>query len=86
MKEQNATLNLSLEAKHAALFVSKASQYASTIQLKIDSKMINAKSIMGIISLGLLVGQEVTVVTDGSDEDEAMGAVVQFLQAESARV
>ena len=50
------------------MLVQEASQYASTIYIQVGEKHINAKSIMGMMSLSLADGEEITVVTDGEDE------------------
>lgn len=60
-----------LEARPIALLVQVASQYSSNIYLESEEKKVNAKSIMGMMSLGLDVGEKVTVSIEGSDEEEA---------------
>lgn len=79
MKEHTLTVESSLEARPAALFVQTASKYASNVHVKIGNKTVNAKSIMGMISLGILDGQNVTLVAEGSDEEEAISGLERFL-------
>ena len=55
-----------------------ASQYASTIYIQVGEKHINAKSIMGMMSLSLADGEEITVVTDGEDEQRAAEGIKTF--------
>ncbi|MDR1913716.1 MAG: HPr family phosphocarrier protein [Clostridiales bacterium] len=81
MIERNIQVVSSLEARPAALFVQTASQFDSKINLRIDEKMINAKSIMGVISLGVLDGQFVTISADGTDEKQAVDRLERFLSA-----
>ena len=81
MIERNIQVLASLEARPAALFVQTASQFSSSIHLRIDDKTINAKSIMGVISLGVLDNQRVTVIADGQDEEQAVDKLEQFLSA-----
>jgi phosphotransferase system HPr (HPr) family protein len=81
MKERTVVVEASLEARPAALFVQTASKYISNIQVKIGNKTVNAKSIMGMISLGLLDGQEVTILADGEDEEEAVSGLKKFLDS-----
>lgn len=71
-----------LEARPIALLVQEASQYNSQVYIEIDSKKINAKSIMGMMSLRLANGEELTVVADGSDEQDAINGVEKFLASQ----
>ncbi|HHW68501.1 MAG: catabolite repression HPr-like protein [Epulopiscium sp.] len=68
-----------LEARPAALFVQIASQYESQIYVMMEDKQVNAKSIMGMMSLGALEGQEVIIHAEGKDENEAVEKLVEFL-------
>ena len=74
------TIHLSegLDARPIALLVQEASQYTSKILIEVENKRINAKSIMGMMSLRLLPGEEITVVTDGSDEVAAAQGMETF--------
>ncbi len=60
-----------LDGRPIALLVQEASQYASQVFILADDKKINAKSIMGMMSLSLAEGERVTVLTDGEDEEKA---------------
>lgn len=79
MIKKTLVASSTLEARPAALFVQTASKYISNIQLSVENKTINAKSIMGIISLGVLDGHEVTLSANGSDEKEAIEELTKFL-------
>ena len=68
-----------LDARPIALLVQEASQYESRVFIEIGSKKINAKSIMGMMSLNLSDGEEVTVLTDGEDEVKAAEGIKTFL-------
>jgi len=81
MIERNIQVLASLEARPAALFVQTASQFSSSIYLKMDNKTINAKSIMGVISLGVLDNQDVMIIAEGSDEEQAVDKLEKFLSA-----
>ena len=67
-----------------ALLVQEASQYDSQVYIEVDNKKINAKSIMGMMSLGLEKGLNITVVSDGSDEEAAASGVENFLAAQAS--
>lgn len=72
-----------LEARPIAMLVQVASQYESSIYIEDDSRRVNAKSIMGMMSLGLGTGENVTVSADGSDEARAMSAIEKYLKSEA---
>ena len=68
-----------LQARPIAMLVQVASQYDSNIYLETDGKKVNAKSIMGMMSLSLKSGDEVTVKAEGSDEINAVKGIEDFL-------
>lgn len=72
-----------LEARPVALLVQVASQYESNIYVECEEKKVNAKSIMGMMSLGLAAGEEVIVTADGSDEEVAMDNIEKYLSSKS---
>lgn len=86
MIKKSVTINLEngLEARPIALLVQKASQHESSVYIESGDKRVNAKSIMGMMSLGLNSGEVLTVVADGSDENEAVCDIEKFLSGESA--
>ena len=71
-----------LEARPVAVLVQVASQHESSVYIESAGKRVNAKSIMGMMSLGLDNGAHVTVVADGKDEQEAISSIEKFLSAE----
>ena len=81
-KDIKIKLSGGLEARPIAVLVRVASQYDSTVYLQIDNKKVNAKSIMGMMSLGLNTGEEVTVLVDGADEKEALENIEKYLSGE----
>ena len=68
-----------MEARPVAMLVQVASQYESSIYLESDDKKVNAKSIMGMMSLGLASGETVVVTADGPDEEKAIENIEKFL-------
>ncbi len=84
MIQKSITIKLSsgLEARPVAVLVQKASQHESTIYIESEGKKVNAKSIMGMMSLGLNMGEEVTVIADGSDESAAVDKIEQYLSGQ----
>ena len=83
-KSMEVRLDNGLEARPVAVFVQVASQYESTIYVEVDDKKVNAKSIMGMMSLGLDNGETLTVVADGSDESAAVAHIERFLSGQDA--
>ena len=81
MKKKIITVELpdGLEARPAAMLVQVASQYDSRIYLESGSKRVNAQSIMGMMTLGLIAGQSITVEADGADEDQAVSEIEKYL-------
>jgi catabolite repression HPr-like protein len=70
-----------LEARPIAELVQVASKYDSRIYIELGTKRVNAKSIMGMMSLELDNGDEMTVSADGSDEQAAIDEIEQFVTA-----
>ena len=68
-----------LEARPVAMLVQVASQYESSIYIECGDKKVNAKSIMGMMSLVLTRGTEVTIDAQGDDEEKAVVAIEDFL-------
>ena len=79
-KDTVIRLENGLEARPIALLVQVASQYESSVYLEYGDKRVNAKSIMGMMTLNLTSGEEVTVIADGSDEKAAVAELEKFLQ------
>jgi len=78
MIERTVTIGTSFDTRSAALLVQTASKFSSKILIKADEKTANAKSIMGIISLGITDGQTVKLIAEGDDERQAIPAMEQF--------
>ena len=83
MKKKNISISLEEEqmARHIAMLVQKASKYESSIYIQSGDKRVNAKSIMGMMAIGLAPGEDVTVSVDGEDEETAMGEIEKYLCA-----
>ncbi len=78
-KEMTVQLTGGMEARPIAVLVQVASQYDSTVYLQVGTRKVNAKSIMGMMSLGLDAGEKVTVIVDGTDEKEALADIEKYL-------
>ena len=73
-----------LEARPVAMLVQVASQYESSVYIQTGAnKRVNAKSIMGMMSLGLNAGEKVVVEADGADEEAAINHIEKYLSGEN---
>jgi catabolite repression HPr-like protein len=81
MITKNMTIEIQsgLEARPVALFVQVASRFDSLIYVEHKSKRVNAKSIMGMMTLGLAAGESISVSADGADEEEAIKSIEEYL-------
>lgn len=68
-----------LHNKQATYFIQKANEYRSSIWIEVDDRRINAKSLLGVLSMGVTTGTMVTLVADGSDEEVAVKALSEML-------
>lgn len=80
-KEITIKIPNGLEARPVALLVQVASQYECGIYVVSEEKRINAKSIMGMMSLGISTGETVTVIADGVDEEAAIENIEKYLNS-----
>jgi catabolite repression HPr-like protein len=78
-KDMTIEISTGLEARLVAVFVQVASQFESSIYVQHDNKRVNAKSIMGMMTLGLPVGENITVSAEGTDEEEAIIEIGKYL-------
>ena len=78
-KSMQIQLANGLEARPVAVLVQKASMFDSKIYIEAEGKQVNAKSIMGMMSLGLNAGEEVTVIAEGTDENAAVDSLEDYI-------
>ena len=82
-KDITIALKSGLGAGPVALFVQVASQYDSSVYVEYENKKVNAKSLMGMMSLGIDTGEHVKISADGSDADAAVEAIEKYLAAQA---
>jgi catabolite repression HPr-like protein len=75
-------LKTGLQARPAALFVQEANRFSSDVFLEKDGKKVNAKSIMGLMSLAVSSGAEINIIVTGDDEQDAIVALTNFIEKE----
>ena len=72
--------NVGLHARPATFFIQKANTFKSSIWLEKDDRKVNAKSLLGVLSLGIAKGMTVTLIADGPDDVEAIDVLVELVQ------
>ncbi len=68
-----------LHNKQATYFIQKANEFRSSIWIEVEDRRINAKSLLGVLSMGVTTGTSVTLVADGSDEEAAVKSLSEML-------
>lgn len=81
-KEFHIIAETGIHARPATLLVQSASKFGSDINLEYNGKSVNLKSIMGVMSLGVGQGADVTITAEGDDEKEAIAAISETMQKE----
>ena len=81
MISKNVTIqnNVGLHARPATFFIQKANTYQSSIWVEKEDRRVNAKSLLGVLSLGITKGMTVTLIADGSDEKEAIDGLAELI-------
>ena len=74
------TNNIGLHARPATFFIQKANTYKCSIWIEKDDRKVNAKSLLGVLSMGIAKGMTVTLVADGQDENGAIDGLVALIQ------
>ena len=69
-----------LHARPATFFIQKANEFKSGIWVEKEDRRVNAKSLLGVLSLGIVKGTTITLIADGSDEKEAVGALAELVK------
>lgn len=78
-KEVQVTNQVGLYARPATFFIQKANEFKSTILVEKEERRVNAKSLLGILSLGITKGTTINLIADGPDEEEAVNALVELI-------
>lgn len=70
-----------LHARPATFFIQKANEFKSAIWVEKDDRRINAKSLLGVLSLGITKGSRINLIADGVDEEEAVNALIELCKS-----
>ncbi len=82
MRTQVITINneVGLHARPATFFIQRANEFKSGIWVEKEERRVNAKSLLGVLSLGIVRGTTITLIADGSDEEEALQSLVDLIE------
>lgn len=80
-KEITVTNQVGLYARPATFFIQKANEYRSTIMVEKEERKVNAKSLLGVLSLGITKGSSITISAEGPDEEDAVNALCDLIAA-----
>jgi phosphocarrier protein len=79
-KDVTITNDIGLHARPATFFIQKANAYKSSIWIEKDERKVNAKSLLGVLSLGIAKGMTISIIADGQDESSAIDGLVELIQ------
>ena len=80
-KEVLVQNQVGLHARPATFFIQKANEFKSSIWVEKEERRVNAKSLLGVLSLGIVGGVTIRIIADGSDEQEAVDALVDLVNS-----
>ena len=81
-KEVVINNQVGLHARPATFFIQKANDFKSSIWVEKEDRRVNAKSLLGVLSLGIVKGTVVTLIADGADEDEAIATLSALIDSD----
>ncbi len=84
MKEVVIQNQVGLHARPATFFIQKANEYKSSIWVERESRRVNAKSLLGVLSLGITKGLTISIIAEGSDEEQAVNDLVELISTNFA--
>ena len=79
VKEVDVQNQVGLHARPATFFIQKANEYKASIWVEKDERRVNAKSLLGVLSLGIVGGTTIKIIADGNDEAAAVDGLVQLV-------
>ena len=80
-KDVEVKNQVGLHARPATFFIQKANEYKSSIWVEKEERRVNAKSLLGILSLGIVGGAKIRIIADGSDEQLAVDGLVKLVES-----
>lgn len=81
VKEVTVENQVGLHARPATFFIQKANEYKSSVWVERDDRRANAKSLLGVLSLGIIGGTTIKIIADGADEQAAVDGLVKLIES-----
>ncbi|WP_077533135.1 HPr family phosphocarrier protein [Massiliimalia massiliensis] len=81
VKDVEVQNQVGLHARPATFFIQKANEYKSSIWVEKEERRVNAKSLLGVLSLGILGGNNIKIIADGADEQEAVEGLAKLVDS-----
>lgn len=81
VKNVTITNQVGLHARPATFFIQKANEYRCSIWVEKDDRKVNAKSLLGVLSLGIVCGTNINIIADGADEQEAVDNLAELVNS-----
>ena len=81
VKDVTVQNQVGLHARPATFFIQKANEFKSSIWVEKEDRRVNAKSLLGVLSLGIMGGTDIRIIADGSDEQAAVDALVELVES-----
>lgn len=81
VKEVSVQNQVGLHARPATFFIQKANEYKASIWVEKEERRVNAKSLLGVLSLGIVGGTNIKVIADGADEQQAVDGLVKLVES-----
>ena len=81
VKEVTVQNKVGLHARPATFFIQKANEFKSSIWVEREDRRVNAKSLLGVLSLGIVGGIDISIIADGTDEEAAVEGLVKLVQS-----
>lgn len=81
VKDVEVQNKVGLHARPATFFIQKANEYKASIWVEKEERRVNAKSLLGVLSLGIVGGTSIKIIADGADEQEAVDGLVRLVES-----
>ncbi|MCD7786349.1 MAG: HPr family phosphocarrier protein [Oscillospiraceae bacterium] len=81
VKSVTISNSVGLHARHATFFIQKANEFRCSIWVEKENRKVNAKSLLGVLSLGIVCGAVINLIADGPDEQEAVDALEELINS-----
>ena len=81
VKEVLVQNQVGLHARPATFFIQRANEFKSSIWVEKEERRVNAKSLLGVLSLGIVGGTDIRIIADGADEEQAVNGLVKLVES-----